>query len=109
MGGTMKIIGTENLTNEQVHHELSKGGKFVVYQYCVSLIVVSFKRSSDVYFVTADRPFKGARFGYSLLSVIAGWWGLPWGPVFTVQSLWTNLSGGRDVTAHVVPNPAARA
>ena len=105
----MKIIGTENLTNEQVHYELSKGAKFVVYQYAVSLLVVSFRRSSDIYFVTADRPFTGARFGYSLLSFIAGWWGVPWGPIFTIQSLWTNLSGGRDVTAHVVAQPAARA
>ena len=105
----MKIIGAEHLTNEQVHYELSKGGKFVVYQYCVSLVFVSFKRSSDIYFVTADRSFTGARLGYSLLSFIAGWWGVPWGPIFTIQSLWTNLAGGRDVTAHVVAKPAVHA
>jgi hypothetical protein len=104
----MKIIGTDHLTNEQVKHELSKGGKFVIYQYAVSLLVVSFKRSSDIYFVTSDRPFTGPRLGYTLLSLIAGWWGVPWGPIFTIQSLWTNLSGGRDVTAQVVAN-AARA
>ena len=103
----MKIIGTDQLTTEQVHNELSKGGKFVVYQYAVSLVVVSFRRSSDIYFVTADRPFTGARLGYSLLSLLAGWWGIPWGPIFTIQSLWTNLSGGRDVTAQVVARPAA--
>jgi hypothetical protein len=39
----MKIIGTDHLTREQVQHELSKGAKFVVYQYCVSLIVVTLK------------------------------------------------------------------
>jgi hypothetical protein len=105
----MKIIGTENLTREQVQHELSKGGKFVVFQYAISLVVMSFKRSSDVYFVTADRPFTGARLGYSLLSFIAGWWGVPWGPIFTIQSLWTNLSGGRDVTAQIVAKPAVPA
>ena len=104
----MKIIGVDNLTKEQVHYELSKGGRFVIYQYAVSLIVVSFKRSSDIYFVTADRPFTGARLGYSLLTFIAGWWGVPWGPIFTIQSLWTNLSGGRDVTTQVVAN-ASRA
>jgi len=105
----MTIIGTENLTSEQLQHELSKGGKFVVYQYAVSLLVVSFRRSSGIYFVTADRPFTGPRLGYSLLSIIAGWWGVPWGPIFTIQSLWTNLSGGRDVTAQVVGKPAVHA
>ena len=74
----------------------------------VSLLVVSFRRSSDIYFVTADRPFTSARLGYSLLSLVAGWWGVPWGPIFTIQSLWTNLSGGRDVTSQVVAS-AARA
>src|SRR5215469_7305916 len=102
----MKIIGTENLTNEQVQHELSKGGKFVVFPYAVSLVFISFKRSSGIYFVTADRPFTGVRLGYSLLTLIAGWWGIPWGPIFTIQSLWTNLSGGRDVTAQITSTPS---
>jgi|SRR6516164_8197245 hypothetical protein len=79
----MKIIGTENLTREQVQHELSKRGKFVVYPYCISLLVITFKRSSDIYFVTADKPFTGARLSYSLLSFVAGWWGIPWGPIWT--------------------------
>jgi hypothetical protein len=30
-----------------------------------------------------------------------GWWGIPWGPIRSVQSLWTNLKGGVDVTAEV--------
>jgi hypothetical protein len=104
--GVMKIIGTENLTREQIQYELSKGGKFVVFQYCVSLLLVTFKRSSDIYFVTTEQPFTRARLGYSLLSLVAGWWGFPWGPIFTFQSLWTNLSGGRNVTAQVVAKPA---
>jgi hypothetical protein len=29
---------------------------------------------------------------------VAGWWGIPFGPVFTIQSLWRNLNGGIDVT-----------
>jgi hypothetical protein len=27
-----------------------------------------------------------------------GWWGIPWGPIFTVPALVTNLRGGIDVT-----------
>jgi hypothetical protein len=29
---------------------------------------------------------------------VAGWWGIPWGPIYTVQSLWVNLRGRHDVT-----------
>jgi hypothetical protein len=28
-----------------------------------------------------------------------GWWGVPWGLIYTPLTLWTNLSGGRAVTA----------
>ena len=95
----MKIIGTDHLTNEQVKHELSKGGKFVIYQYAVSLLVVSFKRSSDIYFVTSDRPFTGPRLGYTLLSLIAGWWGVPW-----VRSSLSKASG-RTYRADAMSRP----
>jgi len=39
--------------------------------------------------------------GFTLLSLVLGWWGIPWGPIYTVQSLWVNAQGGRDVTREV--------
>jgi hypothetical protein len=33
-----------------------------------------------------------------LLSLLFGWWGLPWGPVRTIQALVVNFSGGLNVT-----------
>jgi hypothetical protein len=38
---------------------------------------------------------------WSLLTLVAGWWGIPWGPIYTVQSIWVNLRGGNDVTPEV--------
>src|SRR6266852_7285584 len=38
---------------------------------------------------------------WTLLTLVVGWWGIPWGPIRTVQSLWINLSGGTDVTAGI--------
>ena len=35
---------------------------------------------------------------YTLLSLVAGWWGIPWGPIFTIGALYNNLKGGKDVT-----------
>lgn len=105
----MKIVGIDGLTNDQIHQEILKGGKFGFYQYCVSLLVVTFKRSSDIYFVPAGHAVTGPRVGYSLLSLLAGWWGFPWGPIYTVQSLWTNLAGGRDVTRDVLAHTAKSA
>ena len=30
------------------------------------------------------------------------WWGIPWGPIYTVGCLSTNLKGGKDVTDEIV-------
>jgi hypothetical protein len=37
----------------------------------------------------------------SVVSLLLGWWGLPWGPIRTVQSIFVNLTGGQDATAAV--------
>jgi hypothetical protein len=33
--------------------------------------------------------------------LVAGWWGIPWGPIYTVQSNYNNSRGGKDVTQAV--------
>ena len=98
----MKIIGVEGLTNEQVNDEIGRGGRFVLYQYCISILIMTFKRGSDIYFVKAGEGSIGKGVGFSLLTLLLGWWGIPWGPIYTIQSLWVNFSGGRDVTQEVM-------
>lgn len=98
----MKIEGVEGMTTADVLREVENGAKFVVYQYCISLLIVTLKRSSDVYFI---KPGAGALrngIGYTILSLLLGWWGIPWGPVWTIQSLVVNLGGGKDVTKEIV-------
>ena len=98
----MKIHGVEGMTSQQLAAEVSRGGKFVIFQYCFSIVLMSFKRRSDIYFVksTENAAVKGLKF--TLLSIVLGWWGLPWGIIFTVQTLATNLGGGKDVTQPVL-------
>lgn len=40
--------------------------------------------------------------GYSLLTLCLGWWGIPWGPIYSIGSLYTNFTGGKDVTQEVL-------
>jgi hypothetical protein len=40
------------------------------------------------------------------LSAFLGWWGIPWGPIYTIQSLSKNISGGKDVTDQVLASLA---
>jgi hypothetical protein len=107
-----KILGIEGLSPDQLRFELQRGGRFVLFQYCVSVLVVSFKRSSPIYFVRSGESPARKGIGYTLLTAVAGWWGIPWGPIFSVQAIYRNLSGGKDVTKEVaaaLASPAAPA
>jgi hypothetical protein len=98
----MKILGLEGMTAEQVQRELDRGAKFVIFQYCVSIFVMTFKRPTDIYFVRAGEAALGPSLGYTLVSLVLGWWGFPWGPIYTIASIATNLGGGKDVTSEVL-------
>jgi hypothetical protein len=94
-----EIQGIGNMTKEEISFELNRGGKFVVYHYCFSALIVTVMQSTDVYFIRAQESRVGKSMPWTLLTLVAGWWGIPWGPIRTIQSLWTNLHGGKDVTA----------
>lgn len=96
-----KITGIESMNNQQIAFELQRGGKFVQYQYCVSILILTFKQGTDIYFVRADENPVVKGLGWTLLTLLAGWWGIPFGPIYTVQCLYYNLRGGHDVTAQV--------
>ena len=69
---------------------------------CIAVVVLTFRRSSDIHFVKPgeSRVVKGL--GWTALTLLLGWWGIPWGPIWTIGSLWKNLQGGEDVTAQVM-------
>jgi len=96
------IKGIDGMTPDQVAFEVNRGGKFVRYRYCFSAMVVTVMQGTDIYFVRAgeNRIVKGLP--WTLLTLVVGWWGIPWGPIRTVHSLWINFSGGDDLTADVV-------
>lgn len=98
-----KITGLEEIQSAaHLQQEINQGGKFVVFQYCISLLIITLKRSSNIYFIshTDNAVVKGLPF--TLLSLVLGWWGIPWGPIYTIQSVWVNFSGGKDVTQAVL-------
>lgn len=83
-----KIIGFDDIKSiPQLQQELQQGAKFVMYQYCISLLVVSFKRWSMVYFINHKESASRKGLPFTLLTLVMGWWGLPWGPIYTVQTL----------------------
>lgn len=97
-----KIKNIEGMTNNEINFALQNGAKFVVFEYCISIIVMTFRRSSNIHFVKAGESTIKDSIGLTLLTLIFGWWGIPWGPIYTIGAIYKNMTGGKDVTQDVL-------
>jgi hypothetical protein len=102
-----KIKGLEGLTDNDINRELERGAKFVYYQYTISILIMTFRRSSSTYFIKGGESTVAKGLGFSLITFLLGWWGIPWGPIYSIGSLFNNFTGGKDVTAAVVASFAS--
>ena len=98
----MQINGLENISPQQLSQEVMRGGKFVVFEYCISLLIITFKQPSSVHYIRPGEGTFGKSVTYTILTLLAGWWGFPWGPIYTIAALVTNLGGGKDVTWEIM-------
>lgn len=96
------IIGIDNLSEAEIRQEVDKGGKFVQYIWCISVVFMTFKRASDIYFIPSHESATKNGLSYTFLTLFLGWWGIPWGPIYSLQCLGTNLSGGYDHTQAIM-------
>ncbi len=73
------------------------GERLVFYEYCISLIFFTLRRPSGI--VRLPPGSRGLLRGlpYTMISLLCGWWGVPWGLIYTPLTLWTNLAGGREI------------
>jgi hypothetical protein len=94
----LSVLGIEGLSVEDVISEVNFGARFVVFYECFSAFIYSKKTPSNVYFIRAGEKISKYQIRHSLRTLILGWWGIPWGIIWTVSCLWTNFSGGIDVT-----------
>jgi hypothetical protein len=97
-----KIVGLEGLSHEELVQELDRGARFVVYQYCISLLAITFTRGTSIYFVRSDESRLARGLPWTFLSLALGWWGFPFGLIFTPIAVVKNLAGGKDVTNEIV-------
>lgn len=98
----VKIRGIEGMSPGEVDFEIQRGARFVFFQYCISIVVLTFRRASDIYFLRQGESAVTKGLPFTLLSLVAGWWGIPWGPIYTIQSVYNNSRGGKDVTESVL-------
>ncbi|MFN0291623.1 hypothetical protein [Pedobacter helvus] len=98
----MKIKNIDGLSVSEIRAIIADGGRFVYFPYTVSVVLATFKRASSIYLI---RPYeKSIKYSYRhvLTNAVAGWWGIPWGPVYTIGSIYAQMQGGKDVTDAVM-------
>lgn len=97
----MYIRGIDKLTPQELNVQLEQGARFVYFEYCVSLLFLTWRQPTDIFFLRPGQQGILVGWPYLLMSFFLGWWGIPWGLILTPQVLYLNLCGGRDVTAEV--------
>ena len=98
----MKIKNIDGLSANDLQQQVTDGGRFVYFAYTISLIIITFRDVSGVYLIRSGESTVGKSFLFTIVSFLIGWWGIPWGPKYTMQALRTNLRGGKDVTSEVM-------
>ena len=98
----MKIKNINGLSSDALERKVAEGGRFVYFGFSISLVVVTLKRTSGVYLVHASENAVTKGIPFTILSFLFGWWGIPYGPKYTIQSISSNLAGGKDVTDEVM-------
>src|SRR5947209_3385923 len=90
------------------HANAAIEGRWITFEYCVSLVAVTLRQSSRPVFIKADARIWIRSLPYCLISLLFGWWGIPWGIVYTPVTIFANLTGGCDITAQVEANSGAK-
>lgn len=90
------------LAEVETARRLRAGWRCVRFASCASFLLATVCRESGVYLTRTWRSRLFHSLGHSAVALTLGPWGVPWGPVETVRAIWTNLTGGVDVTAEVL-------
>ncbi len=99
-----KIAVPENYDLDKLKKEVSLGGKFVIYSYCISLILGMLPFVSKAYFINHKEKATKYNTKYNLILYLFGWWEIPWGITNTINRLRMNNKGGIDVTKDIMLN-----
>jgi hypothetical protein len=93
-----KVKNIERIRSEKLEQELNHGGRFVVFYFTFSIVLFASKEHSYVYFLRSGESAFPYHFPFTLLTILLGWWSIPFGPFYTIQTIIENFSGGIDVT-----------
>lgn len=78
--------------------EIKPETEMVAYTYVISILVMTFRRSTRYYFKEAEREKAfAAKILCILCNLLVGWWGIPWGPIWTIKETFCNVINSNTV------------
>lgn len=102
---TQKLEIPEKINSkEKLLDAISRGARFVVFQYCISPLAISLIRYSPAILLFTEEDFDSKSSSYNQLSRSFGWWSFPYGPRETLRSIRVNENGGVDITEDILLN-----
>jgi hypothetical protein len=90
-----------NLSSQEIDDFLAKGGRLVFFEFCISFIFITLRHTTTIKAIRSGQWAWVRGLPYSLISLLLGWWGLPWGPIYSFLTIVTNVQGGCDVSSQV--------
>jgi hypothetical protein len=93
---------TGGLSSDRILFEIEQGAKFVVYQYVMSALVITLRRNSKIYYLRPGESLVAKGLPYIIITALIGWWGVPFGLLYTPVAVYRNLRGGTDITPSVL-------
>ncbi len=78
--------------------EIKPETEMVAYTYVISFIVLTYRNRTRYYFKKAEAgKAMAAKILCILCNLIVGWWGIPWGPIWTIKESFCNLVNSNTV------------
>ncbi len=98
MSRVIAILEQSKLKPDELLRVIERGATVVRYPYVISAVVASFSLESRAVLIERPNQRYTKAIPYLLFTLLFGWWGVPWGPIFTAKALWSLIQGGEDIT-----------
>ena len=93
-----------DISYDDILNERDNGAKFVFFGYLIPRpIFPPVKKISKVYYLRPNENASQYAAKYNLVTLFWGWWGLPFGPVYTYSTIKNNKTG-IDITDDIYDN-----
>jgi hypothetical protein len=87
------MVRSEATIPEQTAHQLPAARR-VRFEVCYSVLIATVRWRSAPHNTRSPWHRVWVGLPYTAASLVLGPWGIPWGPVWTLVAVWTNLTGG---------------